>query len=400
MKVLASGFIHDSRTAPFHQRSCARTTVTLLHDGTLLATCRLGSDRESLDGHEAVFASADSGATWTMRYHGYNRGAWGDTPGEVKAFTIAELEPGVLTATGLWTDRSRPDCPFIHPETQGLLPMRVFHTTSTDGGYTWGPRQWMDTSPHPGASCTTQALYQLPEGTLAQPYEHWKEYDDPAPAHPGAWFRLSHDGGQTWPEYLPVATHPGNTLYYWDQRLARHPETGQWVALFWTHEPDTGLDRDVHIACGAPDARSWTTPVGTGLPGQHCQPVPLGGDFLLAVYAQRGNPPGIAASLSADFGRSWDRSQDIMVYDSTAGVEHGAAGSRSQKDKWNDMIAWRFGHPRGLLLPSGEALIVYYAGDDQYKSACWARIGAFGLWRETKDLNHRTSRTRSKRSGF
>ena len=378
MRVIASGYIHDGRTAPVHQRSCSRTTVTLLHDGTLLATCRLGSDRESLDGHEGVFVSTDLGETWAMRYHGYEQGAWDGVPGEVKAFTINELTQGHLTATGLWTDRSHPDAPFIHPETQGLLPMRVFHTNSSDGGYSWTSRRRMDTEPHPGASCATQPPYVLPGGILAQPYEHWKEYEDPSPGHPAAWFRLSNDQGATWPDFIQVARHPDNMLYYWDQRLAVHPTTGQWVVMFWTHEPDTGTDRDVHIAWGTPDGMSWTTPSSTGLPGQHCQPIPIGGNRLLAAYAQRGNPPGIGISISEDFGRTWDRSRDLLAYDSREGDESGADGGRSQKDKWNDMIAWRFGHPRGVLLPDGNVFVVYYAGDDVVKSACWAKIEVEG----------------------
>ena len=38
------------------------------------------------------------------------------------------------------------------------------------------------------------------------------------------------------------------------------------------------------------------------------------------------------------------------------------------------MEAWRFGHPRAVLLPDGEVFVVYYAGDDQAKSARWARV--------------------------
>ena len=38
-----------------------------------------------------------------------------------------------------------------------------------------------------------------------------------------------------------------------------------------------------------------------------------------------------------------------------------------------DMEAWRFGHPRAVLLPVGE-VFVYYAGDDQAKSALWDRV--------------------------
>lgn len=94
----------------------------------------------------------------------------------------------------------------------------------------------------------------------------------------------------------------------------------------------------------------------------------------MAVYARRKDPPGIAASISYDFGVTWDRSRDLTVYNSAEGTESGAAGSRNQKDKWDDMIAWRFGHPRGLRLPDGNVLVVYYAGDDVVKSACWAIV--------------------------
>lgn len=375
MKLIDTGTIHDGRNAPPHRRSCARTTILELHDGTLISSCRLGSERTSIDGHEAVFASTDGGRTWELRFDGYGQGAWEDgSPGEVFSFTIAETAPGTLTATGIWMDRSNPELPMSSPQTQGFLPMRMFHTKSIDGGCTWGARRRMDSSPHKAASCATQGIWPLPGGLLAQPYEWWKEYDDPSPGRPGCCFRISRDGGETWPEFLPVAQHPDNLIYYWDLRIAVHPDSGQWVALFWTHEPATGMDLDVHVAWGTPDARSWTTPVGTGLPGQHCQPIPLGGDRLMAVYSYRGDSPGIAVSISEDFGKTWNRSADMMVYDSREGAEPGGRDARTQGEKFQDMSAWRFGHPRGVKLQEGSVFVVFYAGDDAVKSACWARV--------------------------
>ena len=94
----------------------------------------------------------------------------------------------------------------------------------------------------------------------------------------------------------------------------------------------------------------------------------------MAVYSHRADPPGIAASVSGDFGRTWDRRRDLMVYDSSAGTEPGARGARSQKEKFSDMEAWRFGHPRGELLRDGSVLVVFYAGGDDAKSACWAKV--------------------------
>ncbi len=374
MRVIASGHVYDAAAGPPHGRVCAHTTISRIHDGTVLVAFRRGSERDSLDGHVCVYASTDQGETWEQRHDGVGLGAWDDTPGEVKCLAIAELTPGKLIGTSLWVDRSRPELPWIHPQTQGLLPMRVFHTTSTDGGRTWGHRQAVPTAPHAAASPCSSSVLALPGGVLAQPYEHWKAYDDRTTPRPGARLRLSSDAGATWPEYVTVAVHPDAALYYWDQRLGRHPDTGQLVAMFWTHDATVGEDRDIHIAWGTPDGRSWTTPVGTGLPGQHCQPLPVGGDQLVAVYTHRRHPPGIRAALSHDFGRTWDRTRDLVVYASPAGTESGTGASRDQRELWQDMLAWRFGHPRAVLLPDGDILVAFYAGDDAAVGVRWARL--------------------------
>jgi hypothetical protein len=114
--------------------------------------------------------------------------------------------------------------------------------------------------------------------------------------------------------------------------------------------------------------------VPTGLPGQHTQPLALGGDRLLAVYSHRQDPGGIRAVLSSDFGRSWDRSTEVVVYASSAGVEPGSGGPRDQEAYWTDMGKWQFGHPRGAVLPNGEVLVVFYGGSGVTRSARWARL--------------------------
>lgn len=374
MKTTASGYVYDGREAPPHQQSCAFTTAYLMQDGTLIVAGRWGSRRDSPDGHCCIFASGDHGDTWEKRYDGYGRGDWEGVVGEFKGLTCTELTPGELTATALWVDRSNPDLPFVNPRTQGLLPMRIAHSTSADGGRTWTPPRRMNTSPHQAASPCTSAIIELAGKVLAQPYEQWKEYEDPAPGHPRARLRLSHDRGATWPDYATVARDSGNVLAYWDQRLAVHPATGGLVAMFWTHDFSAGTDVDVHVAWGSADGREWSVPRSTGLPGQHCQPLALGDDRLIAVYSHRRHPQGIAMSISEDFGKTWDRSRDLMVYDSTAGKESGATGSRSSEEIWKDMELWRFGHPRAALLPNGEVFVVFYAGDDNIKSARWARV--------------------------
>ncbi len=373
MEVVASGAFWDARTAPGNERSASSTAAVALADGTVLATCRLGTDREGADGHVGVFASRNGGDDWELRFFGLSERVWDGWPGEARGWYAMELAPGRLVASVLWTDRSDPSRPWVHPHTQGLLGMRSYLIRSTDGGRSWPDRRRIDLGDHAGASITGPVL-RLADATLAQPFENWKEYEDASPGIPAAWLRLSQDDGSSWTDEVLVARHPANAVYYWDQRLATHPVDGRLVNMFWTHQPAEGRDIDVHIAWGTPDGRTWTDPVGTGLPGQHCQPISLGGDRLLAVYSHRGDPPGIRAALSEDFGRTWDRADELVVWASEAGGEPGSGAARAQEDYWNDMGAWQFGHPRGAVLSSGEILVVFYGGSGMTRSGRWARV--------------------------
>jgi BNR repeat-like domain len=375
IEVVASGVIWDARTAPVNERTASANSALSLSDGSVLATCRLGSDREGADGHTLVFASLDRGDSWELRYNGLSEREWDGWPGETRGWYLAELSPGELTASVLWTDRSDPTAPWVDPTTQGLLGMRTYHLLSTDGGRSWPTRRRIDLGSHPGAS-PTGPVVRLADGVLAQPFEHWKDRHDPEPGRPAAWLRLSSDGGLTWPTDVLVAHHPDDALFYWDQRLETHPADGRLVNMFWTHDVTAARDVDVHIAWGTPDGRTWTTPIGTGLPGQHCQPISLGGDRLLAIYSHRIDPPGIRAVTSEDFGRTWDRATEVVVWASDAGDEPGAGGPRSQDQYWNDMGAWQFGHPRGARLPDGEVLVTFYGGGGVSRSARWARLRA------------------------
>ncbi len=350
MRVTAFGVVYDGATAPpYGRRSVRRTTVCRAGDGTLYVSFRRGTDHESIDGHPITLASTDEGSTWEIRYDGYGQGTLDDTPGQFMSLAWYETEPGVLMGTALWIDHSDPTLPFMNPETEGLLPEKIVLAVSTDGARTWDSRQVMDTSPHRAPSPCANHVLRLANGDLIQPYETHKEWHDPSPLDPRAYLRISHDGG-----------------------------------------------------------RQWTTPVPTGLPGQHCQPVIVDERTVVAVYADRVRP-AIVASVSHDFGRSWDRDRDLVLYgvcrigasaaDPTDTVEEGGDGPRAEPQatvlgrydsgagtepgvgenldltgQWNTMVRYRFGHPRAILLPSGEVFAVWYGGDDDAKQALWARL--------------------------
>ena len=378
MRVIASGLIYDAATAPERRANSAFTGVTALADGTVLVSFRQGSSRGSADGVTAIYASGDAGETWKLRYDGVAETDWEGVAGEMRGLSIRQEPDGTLLGTGLWVDRSGPPRPFGNPDTTGLLPMRMFHTRSRDGGATWDDRRAVPTTPHLGASSCSMPVLDLADGVRAQPYEVWKEWDDPRPAPQAAYLRLSHDRGATWPEYVTVVRDLSGGRYYWDQRIAAHPETGRLVATFWTHDNRVGGPVDVHISWGSADGRTWSEPSPTGLDGQHTQPLAVGGDRLLAMFPFRarraGDQAGIMVAESPDFGRTWPPERRTVVYRSDQGWEAGAASGRTLRQTWTDMGRWSHGHPRGALLADGTVLIAWYAGTPERTGIRWARL--------------------------
>ena len=151
-----------------------------------------------------------------------------------------------------------------------------------------------------------------PDGTIAFPFESFKEFDDPQPGNHAAWMMTSRDGGTTFSEPLLIAQHPQHQVYYWDQRLCATDRIGEFVALFWTHDLATQCDLYVHLR------RAALTDGGTGelkitgedirettVPGQIAAPLQLTDGRLLAFVVDRRSPCTMTLWISHDDGHTW-----------------------------------------------------------------------------------------------
>lgn len=368
MRLIDRGIIYDAVGAPVERRSCAFTSLLALSDGSFRCSFRAAPGRDLPGGTLRIMGSTD-GRKWSVVHPGLTHELDG-IEGDMYAGYLAELEPGVLTGSFVWVDRSDPDLSFVNPVTAGVLQMRNLLATSDDGGATWHDWREMDLGPEEGCSCTGP-VFPPEAGVLAFPYETWKSYDDPGPGNHTASLRLSRDGGESWDERRIVAADPDGRVFFWDQRIAVHPESGELVAMFWTHDRRAASDIDNHICWSAGIGAPWSWPVSTGWPGQHCQPVALGGDRLAAVHTERTPPGGIVVRLSEDFGHNWNEAHTMRVYQPAA---QPAEAETNFEDFWQSMMEWPFGHPRSVVTPEGDLLVAWYAGADDVIGIEWARI--------------------------
>jgi hypothetical protein len=413
MRIVDRGTIFDARSAPPERRFCTFPALTRLDTERLVVAFRTGSAKDSADEDSCIMASDDDGRTWQMCQAGF-----GDLPpGRGRARCMGVTAAGgerLLGAVG-WMDRSDPALPMFNPATEGILPTRALFTVSDDGGRIWSPFQEVDLAPHTG-NALTGSILRLKDGRLALPYEAWKSYDDAGPGLHHASLRISADGGVTWPELGIVAHDPSGRVLYWDQRVCVAPDTGQLLAMFWTHDRTAGHDLDMHIAWSlGDDGRTWSAPQSIGIGGQICAPLALGGGRVFAAYVHRHHPPSLRAILSDDFGRTWTAADELVFYEKERGKESGMAGGRGVHardfaDYWADMSIWTFGHPAPARLADGgrgrhdrgrhdrgrhdrgrhdrgrhdrgrhdrgrhDIMVAYYAGDAEAMGVHWVRIG-------------------------
>jgi len=371
MRVIDQGFVFDARRAPPNRRFCTFINVCVLSDERILVMFRAGSSKDAADENLLLLSSSDKGKTWTTLFEGLDPVLDG-VPGSWRCGCVTELAPGHLIGIFDWFDRSDPKRPFCNPVTEGILHSRIFVLESRDDGRRWTDRREIDPAPFE-AMALTGPILKLANGSLAAHYECWKSYDNPAPGKHHALLRVFNNGRLGFGPNIVTAHDPKERLFFYDQRLAVDPRTGQLIGCFWTYDRSSGQDVNVHVAWGSPDGTAWTLPVDTGIAGQITNPLPLPDGKLLSTYVHRDDPPSLRAVLNHDLGKTWDVRDEVSFYQS-AGREPGVGVARATDEFWQDMARWSFGHPEGRALRDGTIFIAFYGGNSDAMGVRWVRL--------------------------
>jgi len=372
------GFITNAAHRPADQRVCAFVTLCPTAAGTLFCGFQTGPKKHDITSTTALCRSRDGGFNWEALRVPWNR-TIGGVPGSLGGGELVEPVPGELHLFTTWFDRSEPDRPLFDPETEGILHSKQLRAVSTDEGETWSPWEEIPIAGLTGCSGTGPVL-KWPDGTIAYPFESYKEYDDPSPGHHAAWMLVSGESGRTFGDPLLVARHPEDRVYYWDQRLCTLPGDGhRFLALFWTHDLAEKRDLTVHLRKASLEENDLgASPIfDTGIPGQIAAPARLDDGRLLAFVVDRGKPATMTLWQSSDGGRTWPREEALVVYTHDECAALTQTGENVDfAEYWADMGRWSFGHPAARVLPDGRVLLAYYAGTPQAMSVRWARVVA------------------------
>ncbi|MBM4073883.1 MAG: exo-alpha-sialidase [Planctomycetes bacterium] len=375
MHIEAHGLIYDAAQRPDAERIAFFTGLCPLRSGTIMSGFQVGPGKHAATATIRLCRSGDGGNTWQeipFRFETRLQGV----PGSLAAAELVEAAAGRLLLFTTWFDRSDPTRPLFNPETEGILRSKSLLAVSTNEGATWGPWQELPTAGLTGCAGTGPPV-RWSDGTIAYPFESFKEFDDPRPARHAAWLLVTRDGGQSFEPPFLVAQDPGHEIYYWDQRICPTRKAGEFIDLFWTHNRREKRDLNIHfLRTSIHDGKqAGSQPCPTSVPGQIAAPLLLDDGRVLAFIVDRGQPGTMKLWQSRDGGVSWPADACLTVH--VHGDPERLSNYKGNVDfaqYWEDMGKWSFGHPAIRGLDSERVLLAYYAGTPERMSIHWARV--------------------------
>jgi hypothetical protein len=368
LTIVDSGMIYRNPD-PGHRHVSALFPHPLeLPGGELICAYNRGSALYAADLTFFLARSPDGGRTWPDHSLIYDR-ASDERPYSYHDPFLSRMRDGALLIGAFRSDRSDPEQPMFNERTGGLRLVETIVLRSADDGRTWSTPEVV-ALPTGIVATPAAAILELDEGRWFWPFDQWKAFDEEGPYQPRTLGFFSSDQGHVWGDVLAYADGAAEKGFWHGKPIAL--EDGRLLTLYWAADIRSGANLANHICVGDANARSWSDPTPTNLPGQTNAVVNLGCGRLCAVYTWReAAQPGIMAALSEDGGRTWDLDNQARLWDAS-GRDRLGVESRDAYPRSHDTIA--FGAPAAVRLADGDVYAAWWCMEAAIVHTRWARL--------------------------
>ena len=344
--------------------------VIALSDGVLLATCRVGSKKDSADETVEIYRSVDGGHNWSKGKELFADTQVNGVFGSLKLCYLTEIETGHIIAACMWVDRQTyPEKPLFNNETKGCLPMAILLSDSYDGGKTWTPLRVISMPEDIGPPSLTSPILKLKDGNIALSIETNKHYMDNSKWNQRVVLFHSEDEGKTWEKPILVSEDISGQIFYWDLRAGKAPD-GRIVAFTWTYNSETNKYLNIQRRISTDSGQSWSQHEDIGFADQPSHPAILSDGRIVLVWVDRFGSHSIRARVAPAIDQSFDENTELILHT----TEVVTSATENTGELLEEMSMWSFGLPYAEALPNREVMVMYYAGTEKALNIHWVRL--------------------------
>jgi Neuraminidase (sialidase) len=348
-------------------------SVTPLAGGSLLASYRVGSTKDSDDETIELRRSIDGGRNWSDPSSPFDSTIDG-VRGSLKIVYITEVNDQHLLAAAMWVDREAySGKPLFNDKTEGCLPMKILVADSDDGGNCWSAWRVVPIPADIGPPSLTNPVLRLPSGRLAISIETNKTYEDSGPWLQRVVYIYSADNGQTWSSPVTTCHDPTARIFNWDQRAGVCPD-GRLVTFTWTYDRETTNYLNIQRRFSSDEGATWSEPKDLGFTDQASHPAILADGRIVLAWVDRFKTQSIRARMALATDAPFRADSEVMLYELGDSASTTTAGEGDTGELLAEMGMWSFGLPFAEALPDGDVLVVYYEGDARTMQVRWARL--------------------------
>ena len=355
LKDLTSGVIYRNPIAHIRSVHAYFSSCGQLPNGDLVATLSMAEAFEAVDSQLHITRSTDLGETWSDPQ---------PVSPELKDQDVSEFGrvsviDGRVVLLLQHCDRSNhPNQGLTNPDGLGFVPtqFKIKHATD-DSLSNWSePRDIVSAIEGPcfELCCPITALR---DGRWLLPTSTWPDWDGALPNGHRMIALVSHDRGESWPEWQDVFHWPQSPRNYWESKIIELQD-GRLLANAWVYDVDSQSDLPQEYTLSEDGGKTWSAPQSMGLHGQTMTPLELSDGRLLNVY-RRMDQPGLWAQVSRLDGSSWVNEETQPLWG------HSVSELSDRDDSMIDHFrSLRFGAPHLLQLDDGQIFCSFWCYED------------------------------------
>jgi len=345
-------------------------SMVTLSNGELLATCRVGTTKDSEDETIEIYRSVDGGDTWSKGEKLFSQTVVNGKKGSIKICYLTELEPNHIVAACMWVDRQTyPGKHLFNSETEGCLPMAILLSDSYDNGKTWTALHEIPMPDEIGPPSLTCPILKLKDGTLAMSIETNKNYLDSSKWYQRVVFFHSEDKGKTWGEPITISEDKSGRIFYWDLRTGVAPD-GRIVTFSWTYNSENNQYINIHRRISNDNGYTWSQLEDLGFADQPSHPAILPDGRVVLAWVDRFGSQTIRVRMAPAIDQPFDDSTELILHKQK--IEKSETANTGEL--LSDMSLWSFGLPFCEVLPDGNVMVMYYAGTEDVMDIHWVKL--------------------------